>query len=123
MAQNHSNNIQTPELDQGNDEDFLNVGVALLAAFTYIPISMPPKSINLKYKVGKLLADNLLEKTNLKFTEKWLLLLRHPTSCINVVKALYSLCISSTEMCKFIANRSAEIDKLLDILQEKVCIF
>ena len=108
------------DLAEERQEDLLHLGVAILAAFTYVPLNVTFKAQSLKYKVSKFLAEKLLETSNLTFTENWLVFLRHPTSCINVLKALYSTCMSSSSMCLFLSKSTAHMNALSDILSEKI---
>lgn len=101
-------------------EDFLHLGVAILAAFTYVPLNVSIKTQAQKHKVSKYLSAKLLEPVNLKFTENWLVFLRHPTSCINVLKGLYSMCMVNANICLFVSKRTILMEALLDILAEKV---
>lgn len=108
------------DLAEERQEDLLHLGVAILAAFTYIPLNVKSKAQSLKLKVSKFLAGKLLETSNLTFTENWLVFLRHPTSCINVVKALYSTCMSSSQICLYLSKSSFHMNALYDILSEKI---
>jgi fused len=108
------------DLAEERQEDLLHLGVAILAAFTYIPLNITIKAQALKFKVSKFLAAKLLEISNLTFTENWLVFLRHPTSCINVLKALYSTCMSSSNMCLFLSKSNTHMNALYDILSEKI---
>ena len=108
------------DLAEERQEDLLHLGVAILAAFTYIPLNVTFKAQALKFRVSKFLAGKLLETTNLTFTENWLVFLRHPTSCINVLKALYSTCMSSSNMCLYLSKSNIHMNGLYDILSEKI---
>lgn len=108
------------DLAEERQEDLLHLGVAILAAFTYVPLNVSSKAQALKYKVSKFLASKLLEPSNLTFTENWLVFLRHPTSCINVLKALYSTCMSSSSMCLFLSKSITHMTALYDILSDKI---
>jgi fused-like protein len=108
------------ELAEERQEDLLHLGVAILAAFTYIPLNITVKAEVEKYKLSKYLANMLIIPTNMNFTENWLIFLRHPSSCINVIKALYSLCITSPNFCLFIAKRADHMNAIYDIIGEKI---
>lgn len=108
------------ELAEERQEDLLHLGVAILAAFTYIPLNISVKAEVEKYKLSKYLADLLLGPSNMTFSENWLVFLRHPSSCINVIKALYSLCMSSPHICLFIAKRADHMNAIYDIIGEKI---
>lgn len=101
-------------------EDFFHLGVAILAAFTYVPLNVSNKTQIQKLKVSKFIANKLMDLLNSNFTEKWLSFLRHPGSCINVLKAIYSLCIASPKMCIFITKNSSAMNSLFDVLSEKI---
>lgn len=101
-------------------EDFLHLGVAILAAFTYVPLNVSIKIQAQKARVSKYLSGKLLEPANLKFTENWLVFLRHPTSSINVLKALYSICMASPQFCVYISKKETHMNALYEILSEKV---
>jgi hypothetical protein len=102
-------------------EDFIHLGIAIMAAFTYIPVNCAQKTQAQKLSVCKYVSAKLLDAKNMKFTETWLSFgMRHPTSCINVLKALYALCLSSSEMCLLLSKRSDELSALYDILSDKV---
>lgn len=108
------------EAAEERQEDLLHLGVAILAAFTYVPLNVSFKAQVQKIKVSRFLSKKLLEPSNLTFTKNWLVFLRHPTSCINVLKALYSLCMSNQNMCLYIAKQNAQISAIYDILSEKI---
>ncbi len=126
-------------------EDILHLGVAILAAFTFVPIHVPDKAEIFKYRVrpghysysrlfaliprfylnlkmSSFLAKKLLENSNSTFTENWLVFLRHPTSCNNVLKALYSFCVANVDMCMLISKNPCHMNALYDILAGKVNI-
>ncbi|RNA34061.1 Serine threonine- kinase 36 [Brachionus plicatilis] len=105
---------------QDIQEDFFHLGVAILAAFTYVPLNVSNKTQIQKLKVSKFLANKIMDLLNSSFAEKWLGFLRHPGSCINVLKAVYSLCMASPKMCIFISKNSTAINSLFDILSEKI---
>ena len=109
------------EAAEERQEDLLHLGVAILAAFTFIPLNVPYKAQVQKIKVSKYLSSKLLEPFNLTFTENWLVFLRHPTSCINVLKALYSLCMANPSMCLYISKKNVLMTAIYDILSDKVC--
>ena len=111
------------DLAEERQEDLLHLGVAILAAFTYVPLNLSSAAQAQKYKVSKYLSSKLLEASNQTFTENWLIFLRHPTSCINVLKALYSMCMSNPAMCLFVSKRASHMSALYDILAEKVSSF
>ena len=68
------------EIAEERQEDLLHLGVAILAAFTYVPLNVSPQSQIQKIRVSKVVSAKLLELNNLTFTENWLIFLRHPTS-------------------------------------------
>lgn len=107
-------------LAQELQEDFVHLGIAILAALTYVPLNVTNKTQIQKLKVSKYISGKLIEPYNLSFTENWLVFLRHPSSCINVLKALYSLCTASPQMCLFASKRSSLMNSLFDILSEKI---
>jgi hypothetical protein len=102
------------------EQDFFHLCVAVLAALTYVPCYLSKKSYAQKCSVARVVCEKLLENTYSTFTEKWFLYLRHPTSCINSIKTVYSLCMASARMCEFIASQSGLMELLLDILSGKV---
>lgn len=101
-------------------EDFLHLGVAILAAFTFVPMNVSDKVPTLKSRVSRLVAGKILQPANASFTHNWLVLLRHPLSSINVLKALYSLCMASPAMCAFVAKSENHFGALCEIFCEKV---
>ncbi|CAF0816845.1 unnamed protein product, partial [Brachionus calyciflorus] len=101
-------------------DEFIQLCVAILAAFTYVPLNVSNKTQIQKLKVSKYLANKLMEPYSLNFTDNWLVFLRHPTSCINVLKALYSMCSASPQMCLFVSKKGSIMNTLFDILSEKV---
>ena len=106
-------------LAQEIQEDFVHLGIAILAALTYVPLNVTNKTQIQKLKVSKFIAGKLIEPYNLGFTENWLLFLKHPNSCINVLKAVYSLCTASPQMCLFISKKSSIMNLrqlILDII-------
>lgn len=103
-------------------EDFLHLGVAVLAAFTFVPLNVSDKLQTQKSKVSKHISVKLLDTANLGFTENWLTFLKHPTSSINVLKALYSLCMANSNMCAYIAKNQTHLNALCEIFSEKVKI-
>lgn len=107
-------------LAEERQEDMLHLGVAILAAFTYVPLNVSQQAQSHKLKVSKYLSQKLLEASNITFTENWLIFLRHPTSSINVLKALYSLCMSNSSMCLYIAKSESHMSAICDILSEKI---
>lgn len=115
------------ELTQGDrkladdlQEDFLHLGVAILAAFTFVPLNVGERIQVQKSRVSKHVAAKLLHPSNLNFTHNWLVFLRHPSSSINVLKALYSLCLVSPNMCSFVAKSETHFNALAEIFTEKV---
>lgn len=115
------------ELTQGDrklademQEDFLHLGVAILAAFTFVPLNVSERIQAQKSRVSKYVSAKLLQPVNMGFTHNWLVFLRHPTSSINVLKALYSFCQSSSSMCAFIAKSESHFNALCEIFGEKV---
>jgi hypothetical protein len=118
--QNSFQIIMIKNSDQVTEDEFLNLSVALLAALTYVHPNMEIKSMTRKLKTAEILSEKLMQKTYNSFIETWLLLTGNPAWCINALKATYSLCMSNTEFCKFIDNRISFLDKLYEILQEKV---
>ena len=110
-------------LAEERQEDLLHLGVAILAAFTFVPLNCSPRSAAQKYKVSKYLATKLLDHANMRFTENWLTFLKHTTSCINVLKAVYSLCLASQPFCLNLAKNQIAMNAIYDILSDKVNIF
>lgn len=110
-------------LAEERQEDLLHLGVAILAAFTYVPLNVSLKSQNQKFKVSKFISQKLLESNNLNFTENWLVFLRHPTSSINVLKSLYSLCMANPNICLYLSKNVAHLNTLCDIITDKVSHF
>ena len=108
------------EIAEERQEDLLHLGVAILAAFTYVPLNVSPQSQIQKIRVSKVVSAKLLELNNLTFTENWLIFLRHPTSSVNVLKALYSLCMANPSMCLYLAKSEMHMSALCDILSEKI---
>ena len=108
------------DLAEEIQEDFFHLGIAMLAAFTFVPINVSKKTQTQKEKISKIIANKLLEQCNLTFAENWLKFLKHPTSCINVLKALYHLCMSSVKICLFVSKNKATVNTLIDILSENV---
>jgi hypothetical protein len=108
------------DIAEERQEDMLHLGVAILAAFTYVPLNVTNEAQAFKLKVSKFLSNKLLEVTNLTFTENWLIFLRHPTSSVNVLKALYSLCMSNSSVCLYLAKNENHMNALYDILSEKI---
>lgn len=104
-------------------EDFLHLGVAILAAFTFVPLNVQEKVQAQKTRVSKHLAAKILSPVNMGFTHNWLVFLRHPTSSINVLKALYSLCLVSPSVCAFVAKSENHFNALCEVFSEKVWIF
>ena len=104
-------------------EDLLHLCVALMAAFTYVPLNASSKAQTQKYKVSKLLAEKLVEPVNVEFIENWLVFLQHPTSSINALKSLYSFCMSSPGVCIYLAKNVNHLNTLCDILSDKVSFF
>jgi len=107
-------------LAEERQEDLLHLGVAILAAFTFVPLNCSSRSAVQKYKVSRYLAAKLLDNANIRFTENWLIFLKHPTSCINVLKAVYSLSMASQPMCLYIAKNQIAMNAIYDILSDKV---
>lgn len=101
-------------------EDFFHLAIAILAAFTYVPLNVSNKTQIQKLKVSKFLANKLMDMLNTSFTEKWLSFLKHPGSCINVLKAVYSLCMASPKMCVFLTKNNTVMNYLFDVLSEKI---
>jgi hypothetical protein len=99
-------------------DDLLHLGVALLAAFTYVPLSLGLKSLAQKFQTSMRISTRLV--ANVSFMRLWLAYLAHPSSCINVLKALYSMCMCSREVCLCIAANKEAVNALCDILSEKV---
>lgn len=108
------------EIAEERQEDLLHLGVAILAAFTYVPLNVSLQAQAQKIRVSRLVGAKLLESNNLTFTENWLIFLRHPTSSVNVLKALYSLCMASPSMCLYLAKSEIHMNALCDILSEKI---
>jgi hypothetical protein len=65
----------------------------------------------------------LLEGANINFTDNWLVFLRHPTSCNNVIKALYSLCMASVDICAFVSKNPSHMEAIYNIMAGKASIF
>lgn len=107
------------EVAEERQEDILHLGVAVLAAFTYVPLNVSHKAQIHKMSVSKHISEKLLEALNSAFTENWLLFLRHPNSSINVLKALYSMCMANPNICMYLAKNDLHINALCDILSEK----
>ena len=103
-------------------EDVLHLGVAILAAFTYVPLGVTSRAQAQKHRISQFVASKLLDASNLTFTENWLVFLRHPTSCINVIKALYGLCMASPQMCLYLAKSEAHMNAIYDILSEQIVL-
>lgn len=101
-------------------EDLLHLGVAIVAAFTYVPLNVAPKSQVQKFKVSLHLADKFLQPGNHAFIENWLQFLRHPTSSINVLKSLYSMCMASSTMCLYMSKNVEHLSTLCDIVTDKI---
>jgi hypothetical protein len=101
-------------------EDLLHLGIATLAAFSYVPLHASSKSQTQKFKLSKYLSQRLIEPENIKFTENWLLFLRHPTSSINVLKSLYSFCMADLNMCIYLSKNLMHMNTICDIITEKV---
>jgi hypothetical protein len=99
-------------------DDLLHLGVALLAAFSYVPLVLGFKSLAQKFQTSMHISTRLV--ANQSFMPFWLSYLRHPSSCINVLKAMYSMCMCSREVCSYIASSKDTIIGLCDILSEKV---
>jgi hypothetical protein len=109
-------------LAEERQEDLLHLGVAILAAFTFVPLNCSSKSAVQKFKVSKYLAAKLLDHSNTRFTENWLIFLKHSTSCINVLKAVYSLCMASQPLCLYLAKNQIAMNAIYAILSDKVNI-
>lgn len=107
-------------LAEQREEDILHLGVAILAAFTYLPLHIADEAEVFKSKVSIFLSKKLLHPSNLTFTNNWLIFLRHHMSCSNVIKALYSICMNSPDMCMFIAKSNTHLSSLYDIIAGKV---
>ena len=103
-------------------EDLLHLGVAILAALTYVPLNVSPKSQIQKYKMSKFISKKIIDPSNIVFIENWLLFLRHPTSCINVLKALYCLCLANPNICLYLSRNPHHMNSLYDIIFEKVIL-
>lgn len=101
-------------------EDFLHLGVAILAAFTFVPLNVSERVQAQKSRVSKHVAAKILQPANMSFTHNWLVFLRHPTSSINVLKALYSLCLVSPNVCAFVAKSENHFNSLCEIFSQKV---
>jgi hypothetical protein len=108
------------QVAEERQEDLLHLGVALLAAFTYVPLNVSSKSQVQKFKVSLHLAEKFLLPGNHEFAENWLSFLRHPTSSINVLKSLYSMCMASSNMCLYLSKNVEHLSTLSDIVTDKV---
>jgi hypothetical protein len=104
-------------------QEIVHLGFAVLAAFTFVPLNLSAKSSSQKYEISKYLSEKLLDPSNRQFIESWLSFLKHPTSCINVLKAVYSLCLASPSVCLYLAKSSVQMNAIYEILAEKVILF
>ncbi len=108
-----------PAAAQERQEDLLHLGVALLAALTFVPLGVSQAAQASKVTVSTRLAQKLLEPAHSSFTEAWLAYLRHPTSSVNVLKSLYSLCMASPHMCLYVSRNLSHLSSLCDIVTDK----
>ncbi len=108
-----------PATAQERQEDLVHLGIALLAALTFVPLGVSQLAQDSKVSISNRLAQRLLEPAQSSFTEAWLGYLRHPTSSVNVLKSLYSLCMASPFMCLHISRNLTHLTSLFDIITDK----
>lgn len=97
----------------------MHLGVALLAAFTFVPLGVTLEAQAHKVRVSRHLAGRLLQPHHSSFTVDWLTFLRHPTSAVNVLKSLYSMCMASGDMCLHVSRDLAHLSALCDLATDK----
>jgi hypothetical protein len=107
---------------EDRQEDIIHLGVATLAAFCYTPLNVHSHTHLHKQKMSNLISTKLVNIVNKKFTDNWLLFIKHPSSSINVIKALYSMCLVDQNMCLFISKNS-HLKSLFEILSDKVNLY
>ncbi|KAF6036508.1 STK36 [Bugula neritina] len=95
--------------------DTVDLAVACIAALTYLPLDVKnPATISGKSKVAEALGTIISKKREL--SADYLLFLRHPTTCVNVLKALYMTTQNSLSFCEYFGNEEDHIQSLFTIL-------
>lgn len=97
----------------------IDITVAVLAALTYLPLEVGDGEslIRGKREVAAALGVEMLKPDVTPQTDEYLLLLRDPHTCVNVLKAMYNVSQMSPEFCLFAASRDVHMESLLGILQ------
>ncbi|XP_067934928.1 serine/threonine-protein kinase 36-like [Watersipora subatra] len=95
--------------------DTVDLAVACIAALTYLPLDVKnPATVKGKSKVAEVLGTIICKKKSL--AEDYLLFLRHPTTCVNILKALYNTAQNCVPFCEFFGKEETHVQSLFTIL-------
>ncbi|XP_053375553.1 serine/threonine-protein kinase 36-like isoform X2 [Mercenaria mercenaria] len=114
------------ELAEGNEElavdrheNLTQLSLSCLATMLNIPLEMDTGADG-RRKIAHYLGDKMASKGNEKLTDDFLILIRHPPQCTNMLKVIYACCQVSTTFCSYISNQQQHMESLLGVLMGKV---
>ncbi|XP_052801977.1 serine/threonine-protein kinase 36-like isoform X1 [Mya arenaria] len=122
------------ELAEGNEdlaverhESLTQLALSCLSTMLNIPLEMDAgangrrkQPQDYEFRIAHYLGDKMASKGNEKLTDDFLLLLRHPPQCSNMLKVVYACCQVSTTFCSYISNQQQHMESLLGVLMGKV---
>ncbi|KAL4223174.1 Serine/threonine-protein kinase 36 [Mactra antiquata] len=118
--------LKLTELAEGNEElavdrheNLTQLSLTCLATMLNIPLEMNVGADG-RRKIAHYLGDKMASKGGEKLTDDFLILLRHPPQCSNMLKVIYACCQVSTTFCSYISNQQQHMESLLGVLMGKV---
>ncbi|XP_052245877.1 serine/threonine-protein kinase 36-like isoform X2 [Dreissena polymorpha] len=122
------------ELAEGNEElavdrheNMTHLSLSCLATMLNIPLEMDNGANGRRkrrheygLRIAHYLGDKMASKGHEKLTDDFLIILRHPPQCSNMLKVVYACCQVSTTFCSYISNQQQHMESLLGVLMGKV---
>ncbi|XP_059141268.1 serine/threonine-protein kinase 36-like [Physella acuta] len=99
-------------------EQIILQAISCLASLTFVSQDAVVNKDG-KKRVAEYLAEKISKNSN-DIGHEFLLLMRHPLHCSNVLRVVYSCCQASAEFCHFLDKNSEHVDSLIGIIMGKV---
>ncbi|KAK3576136.1 hypothetical protein CHS0354_043102 [Potamilus streckersoni] len=100
-------------------DNMLHLCLTTLGVMVNIPLEAAAM-FDGRRKIAHYMGEKMATKGCEQVTDEFLLLIRHPAHCNNVLKVLYSCCQVSTTFCAYISNQAKHMESLLGILMGQV---
>ncbi|ESO97940.1 hypothetical protein LOTGIDRAFT_153051 [Lottia gigantea] len=109
------------DMNKANDRfnHMIEMAIGCLTAMVALPMN-GDHGLEGKRKVALFLGDKLATEEIADTANNFIILLRHPPNCNNILKIIYACCQVSKNLCLFISNTPQHMESLLGILMGQV---